>query len=86
MFSSFLAKIFTALVAQITLSGITILPCAARKQGRKFVNFLFEVFLKMVSSFIFHIKKSRVLGDAVCGIFAIEKCICSKRQRDLLLT
>ena len=86
MFRSLSAKIFTTLVALIALSGITSIILCCKKARSKICQLFVLVFLKIFSSFVFHTKMSRVLAGAVCEIFAIEKCICSKRQRELLLT
>ena len=85
MFRSLLAKTFTTLVTLIALSGITIRKYYPELFESKVKNFVL-VFLKIFSSFRFHTKMSIVLAGEVCEIFVIEKCICSKRQRELLLT
>ena len=85
MFRSLSAKIFTMLVALIALLGITNITLRCKKATSKIGQLFVSFFLMIFSSFIFHTNKSRVLADAVREIFAIDKCICSKQQRELLL-
>ena len=86
MFRSLSVKIFSTLASLIALSDTTSTTLCSKKARSKLINFSFQFFLKIVSSSIFHAKNFRVLAGAVCDIFTIEQCTCSKRQRELLLT
>ena len=83
MFCSLSAKFFSMLAGLSALLGITNTTLCCMKARSKIRQLLSIYFFEDLYFLCLAHKKFRVLAGAVCEILAIEKCICSKRQRKL---